>query len=76
MVFARDAGSGLLSKAQTLRNDEGGIRGLRTPTAVTASADGKNVYTTSDRDSAVLVFEVIGSAEYTDLKFLPFLFKD
>ena len=51
-VFARNAESGLLSKAQSLRNDEGGVRGLRTPTSVTVSADGANVYATSVRDSA------------------------
>ena len=76
VVFAREQGRGLLSMAQVLRNDEGDIRGLRTPTSVTVSADGVNVYATSVRDSAALVFEVAGSAAYKDVNFLPFVSTD
>ena len=72
-VFARDAGTGLISKAQTLRNDEGAIRGLREPTSLAVSADSKNVYVTSVRDSATLVFEATGSAQYEDIQYLPLL---
>ncbi len=76
IVFARDPGSGLLSKVQTLRNDEGDVRGLRSPTSVTVSPEGSNVYATSVRDSAALVFRVTGSAEYVDLSFLPYVSRD
>ncbi|MFN2203583.1 MAG: beta-propeller fold lactonase family protein, partial [Caldilineaceae bacterium] len=72
-VFAREAGTGLISKAQVLRNDEGAIRGLREPTSLAVSGDNQNVYVTSVRDSATLVFEATGSAQYEDIQFLPLL---
>ena len=76
VVFARQPESGLLSAAQVLRNDEGDIRGLRSPTSVAVSPDNANVYTTSVRDSATLVFEVVGSAPFKDVNYLPYVTSD
>ncbi len=75
VAFARDEASGLLSTVQVMSNGEDGVKGLRTPTAIATSADAKNIYVTSGRDSAVVTFKVIGSAPYVDLSWLPQLSK-
>ncbi len=76
VVFARQAKTGILSQEQVLRNDDGDIRGLRTPMSVAVSADGLNVYSTSIRDSSVLTFKVVGSAEYTDREYMPYMMRE
>ena len=56
VVFARDAGTGLLTFVEAQFDGQGGIDGLNGATEVTVSADGAHVYVASIVDDAIAVF--------------------
>ena len=56
-VFRRDAASGALELDQVARDGFDGIHGLAGPLTVAVRADGANVYATTGKDQALVVFE-------------------
>jgi len=55
-VFARDAGTGLLTGVEVQRDGEGGVVDLELPKSVAVSPDGAHVYVSCFDSDAILVF--------------------
>lgn len=56
-VLARDSATGLLTHVQTVRDNVGGVDGLRYPGVVTLSPDSRHVYITGRYDNSVSLFD-------------------
>jgi 6-phosphogluconolactonase (cycloisomerase 2 family) len=72
LLFERDAGTGILTHAQTLLDGQGGVDGLDGANQVRVSADGLHVYAVSDGDDAVAVFSrnaVTGELTFVEAHF-------
>lgn len=61
VVFTRDASSDDLVYVQTLRDDLGGVDGLRAPVDVAISPDSQDVYVAAEGDDQVSLFHRVGS---------------
>ena len=55
-VFRRNASTGRLTFVEVLRDEEGGVDGLRGPQSVAVTPDGSHVYVADDDKDAVSVF--------------------